>query len=410
MAAFSSPSIEYEHDKKEKEKVRKRGNSAKDKTVKLGREARVFSATVHYNPTYRQLDGAIYVPEGQSIPDVNKFLLDLYHGRQPIERRRRSRLTRSTARHLPRESTPTLDEITVEMSDSESQGPASGAVHGGGAGEDPHRDPQPAAGDHHDTNHLEGESGTGGFSGSVDDTTYNLTESIGDVNDAEVDAVGSPEIAAVTLATPEVTGKDVVDEYTGCQTDGDTSVGDTLIAQEACDAEIGCQTGTDFDFDWSGLELPEFTENRPAISDWPVVGVEKTLHSGQPSEDVKRTTARSMQTRSMAQRQLFESVSTQLWRAEQNRRAAERAATGGLSHGNGIRGRSRGILKDGRKQRSQPDTGRQGSTRLMASPTTVKSPTTAMSEVGAPMQQQARFFYALALRFRHHTQAEAARS
>ncbi|KAK2051411.1 hypothetical protein LY76DRAFT_640144, partial [Colletotrichum caudatum] len=112
MAAFPSHSVEYEHDKKDKEKVRKRGNSAKNKTVKLGREARVFSATVHYNPTYGQLDGAIYVPEGQSIPDVNKF---------PIDRRRRSRLTRSTARHLRRESTPTLDEITVEMSDGDMQ-------------------------------------------------------------------------------------------------------------------------------------------------------------------------------------------------------------------------------------------------------------------------------------------------
>ncbi|KAK2036356.1 hypothetical protein LZ31DRAFT_636614 [Colletotrichum somersetense] len=230
---------------------------------------------------------------------------------------------------------PTLDEITVEMSDGDMQELGRGAVYRGDAGEDTYRDLQPAVGDQHDTNDLKGESVTGGFLGSVGDTTCNLTESIDDVNNADVNAVGSSEIVAVTLATSEGTEKDVVDESTGCQTDGDTSVGDTLIAQGACDVEIGCQTSIDVDFDWSGLELPEFMENRPAMSDWLVVGEERTLSSGQPNEDAERTTAGSMQTRSMGQRQLFESVAKELWRAEQDRMAAERVAAGGLPYRNG---------------------------------------------------------------------------
>lgn len=76
-AVFRSHNIVYEHDKKAKEMVRKRGGSAKGKAIKFGQEARVFSATIHYNPTYGQLDGAIHIPEGQSIPDVHQFVSQL---------------------------------------------------------------------------------------------------------------------------------------------------------------------------------------------------------------------------------------------------------------------------------------------------------------------------------------------
>nr|XP_036584500.1 zinc C2H2 type domain containing protein [Colletotrichum truncatum]KAF6794018.1 zinc C2H2 type domain containing protein [Colletotrichum truncatum] len=101
----SSDGVVYTYDHASKEKVRKRGGTAKHRAVKLGKDAKVFSATVHFNPTYEQLDGAIYVPK------------DLYNGLPPISRRRRN--TRSTTyRH--RDSSPVLEEIMVETSDSES--------------------------------------------------------------------------------------------------------------------------------------------------------------------------------------------------------------------------------------------------------------------------------------------------
>lgn len=77
MAVDPPRNIVYEHDKRAKEKVRKCGGSAKRKTLKLGQEARVFTATIHFNPTYGQLDGAVHVPEGQSIPDINQFVSQL---------------------------------------------------------------------------------------------------------------------------------------------------------------------------------------------------------------------------------------------------------------------------------------------------------------------------------------------
>ncbi|OBR01973.1 hypothetical protein CH63R_14545 [Colletotrichum higginsianum IMI 349063] len=44
---------------------------AQGSQARRGGEA-VFSATIDFNPTYGQLDGAV-VPEGQSIPDINQL-------------------------------------------------------------------------------------------------------------------------------------------------------------------------------------------------------------------------------------------------------------------------------------------------------------------------------------------------
>ncbi|KDN60302.1 hypothetical protein CSUB01_12560 [Colletotrichum sublineola] len=74
MAPVTSHEVVFTYDKKAKEKVRKCGGSAKRKAVQLGLGARVFSAVVHFNPTYGKLDGAVYVPQGQSIPNVNQFV------------------------------------------------------------------------------------------------------------------------------------------------------------------------------------------------------------------------------------------------------------------------------------------------------------------------------------------------
>ncbi|KAK1656941.1 hypothetical protein BDP55DRAFT_687469 [Colletotrichum godetiae] len=99
MAPVSSDKIVFTYDKKAKEKVRKCGASGKRKAVQLGEGAQVFSAVIHFNPTYGQLDGAVHVPDGQSIPDVNRFLAELVNGmhgcgrRRRVSRRRRKRLT-----------------------------------------------------------------------------------------------------------------------------------------------------------------------------------------------------------------------------------------------------------------------------------------------------------------------------
>ncbi|OHE93866.1 hypothetical protein CORC01_10765 [Colletotrichum orchidophilum] len=79
MAGGSSPKTEVEarEKKRAKDKVRKSGTSAQGKALQLGEFAGVFSAVVYYNPTYGWLDGAIHVPEGQDIPDVNAFFAQI---------------------------------------------------------------------------------------------------------------------------------------------------------------------------------------------------------------------------------------------------------------------------------------------------------------------------------------------
>ncbi|WQF90552.1 hypothetical protein CDEST_15566 [Colletotrichum destructivum] len=113
MAPVASDEIVFIHDKKAKEKVRKCGGSAKRKAVQLGKGARVFSAVVHFNPTYGELDGAVYVPQGQSIPDVNQFVTGGTH-------QRHARNWRSTSGHTPStgEDYPEPSQTTVEASDN----------------------------------------------------------------------------------------------------------------------------------------------------------------------------------------------------------------------------------------------------------------------------------------------------
>ncbi|WQF76909.1 hypothetical protein CDEST_01923 [Colletotrichum destructivum] len=112
MAPLASDEIVFTYDKKAKEKVRKCGGSAKRKALKLGQGARVFSAVVHFNPTYGKLDGAVYVPQGQSIPDVNQFLTELANGMQGIGGQRR------VTRRRRGETTPKPSQTTVEASDT----------------------------------------------------------------------------------------------------------------------------------------------------------------------------------------------------------------------------------------------------------------------------------------------------
>ncbi|GKT51726.1 uncharacterized protein ColSpa_11907 [Colletotrichum spaethianum] len=115
MAGASSEKTIYTYDKRAKDKVRKSGDSAKRKAVQLGEEARVFSAVVHFNPTHGRLDGAIHVPEGQSIPDVNGFLAELLNGLHSTSRRRDPQ--RAQMRHQPAQATQGGGGVEIDAAD-----------------------------------------------------------------------------------------------------------------------------------------------------------------------------------------------------------------------------------------------------------------------------------------------------
>ncbi|KAL0929492.1 uncharacterized protein CTRU02_215658 [Colletotrichum truncatum] len=113
----SGGEVAFVYDKKAKEKVRKCGGSAKRKAVQLGKGARVFSAVIHFNPTYGKLDGAVYVPQGESIPDVNQFLAELANGMPRIGGQRRA-TRRATRRRRGETITPESSHATMETSDN----------------------------------------------------------------------------------------------------------------------------------------------------------------------------------------------------------------------------------------------------------------------------------------------------
>ncbi|KAK1966791.1 hypothetical protein LY78DRAFT_669483 [Colletotrichum sublineola] len=73
LAWWCAVDTSHTYGKRAKDKVRKSGSSAKRKAIQLGKEAGVFSAVVYFNPTYGCLEGAVHVPDGQVIPDVNRF-------------------------------------------------------------------------------------------------------------------------------------------------------------------------------------------------------------------------------------------------------------------------------------------------------------------------------------------------
>ncbi|KAH6972666.1 hypothetical protein EDB80DRAFT_784328 [Ilyonectria destructans] len=143
----------HKHTVWQKDRFRKRTKTAKPRTVKLGKDCNTFAFMAFYNPTHDILDGSIWVPEGQSIPDLNGLANRLWSSQQttqtgPLRRSTRakkqtynnndnSKTTRKTAnkslvRPQPKnqrrsrrqggakESSPVLHEITVAESDTES--------------------------------------------------------------------------------------------------------------------------------------------------------------------------------------------------------------------------------------------------------------------------------------------------
>ncbi|KAK8013601.1 hypothetical protein PG991_009194 [Apiospora marii] len=81
LASQIAPSRPYMHDKREKDKIRKSGESLQRKALALGEMCNVFSLTMYWNIVRGRMDVAMYVPEGQKIPDLGQVIRSL-RGRQ----------------------------------------------------------------------------------------------------------------------------------------------------------------------------------------------------------------------------------------------------------------------------------------------------------------------------------------
>ncbi|KAI9155828.1 hypothetical protein HJFPF1_08417 [Paramyrothecium foliicola] len=64
----------YDYDDKEKAKARKSGPSLLNKTIELGESARIFAATIYWEPTHRLYEVAAYLPEGEFTPRVHNLV------------------------------------------------------------------------------------------------------------------------------------------------------------------------------------------------------------------------------------------------------------------------------------------------------------------------------------------------
>ncbi|KAK1975302.1 hypothetical protein LZ30DRAFT_693710 [Colletotrichum cereale] len=137
MAPVAWDEVVFTHDKKAKEKVRKCGTSAKRKALQLGKSARVFSAVIHFNPTYGELDGAVFVPEDEEIPDVNQFLAELANGTHQIGGQRR--VTRRRQKKTEAEPSQITEETSrikvVEVASSVKEEPETVAAEDAAANE-----------------------------------------------------------------------------------------------------------------------------------------------------------------------------------------------------------------------------------------------------------------------------------
>ncbi|KAK7937506.1 uncharacterized protein PG986_014374 [Apiospora aurea] len=81
LASQIAPSGCYTHDKREKDKIRKPGESLQRKALALGEMCNVFSVTMYWNIVRGRMEVAMYVPGGQKIPDLGQVIRSL-RGRQ----------------------------------------------------------------------------------------------------------------------------------------------------------------------------------------------------------------------------------------------------------------------------------------------------------------------------------------
>lgn len=62
------------HTVQEKAKARKSGPSAKQKTLELGEKANVIAFMGYWDPTHLCFRAAVHLPEGETLPDVNRLV------------------------------------------------------------------------------------------------------------------------------------------------------------------------------------------------------------------------------------------------------------------------------------------------------------------------------------------------
>ena len=74
LASQIAPSGCYTHDKREKDKIRKSGESLQRKALALGEMCNVFSVTMYWNMVRGRMEVAMYVPGGQKIPDLGQVV------------------------------------------------------------------------------------------------------------------------------------------------------------------------------------------------------------------------------------------------------------------------------------------------------------------------------------------------
>ncbi|KDN60007.1 hypothetical protein CSUB01_08018 [Colletotrichum sublineola] len=150
-------------ERRAKAKIRKSGSSAKRKVAQLGEDAGVFSAVVYFNPTYGRLEGAIHVPDGQSIPDMNRFLEHLWNSLQSTSQKRISQETQTLNdlhdKAAAETGSPDMDAEAEEKMDANADFYHSIAVNGNSADwvgnpKAGHDSTLPVAGDtHNETQH-----------------------------------------------------------------------------------------------------------------------------------------------------------------------------------------------------------------------------------------------------------------
>ena len=68
------------HSKGQKDKIRKSGLSLQNKAIKLGQQCDVFSALAYWNPTHKRMETVMYLPRGQTLPDMNRLVCVLTGG------------------------------------------------------------------------------------------------------------------------------------------------------------------------------------------------------------------------------------------------------------------------------------------------------------------------------------------
>ncbi|KAI0120617.1 hypothetical protein BJ170DRAFT_600509 [Xylariales sp. AK1849] len=62
------------HDKRQKVKIRRRGESIRRKARTLGEDCNIISIVMYWNPIHQRMETEVHISPGQKLPDLNKLL------------------------------------------------------------------------------------------------------------------------------------------------------------------------------------------------------------------------------------------------------------------------------------------------------------------------------------------------